>query len=169
MKKIFIIIIIFNLFSSNLRAEIAYIDISFILNNSNVGKSLNIHINKIQNVNSTKYKDIEDNLIKKEKTLIAQQNIINKDEFENKLKLLAEEIKKYRFDKKKSEDILNKIKIDNTKKILNVLNPIITKYVESNSISIVIPKKNIIVGKKKLDITNQIIKLLNDDINRLNF
>ena len=169
MKKIFIIIIIFNLFSSNLRAEIAYIDISFILNNSNVGKSLNIHINKIKNVNSTKYKDIEDDLIKKEKTLIAQQNIINKDEFENKLKLLAEEIKKYRFDKKKSEDILNKIKIDNTKKILNVLNPIITKYVESNSISIVIPKKNIIVGKKKLDITNQIIKLLNDDINRLNF
>tara|TARA_A100001011_G_scaffold166019_1_gene174680 strand:+ start:5606 stop:6115 length:510 start_codon:yes stop_codon:yes gene_type:complete len=169
MKKIFIIIIILNLFSSNLRAEIAYIDISFILNNSNVGKSLNIHINKIKNVNSTKYKDIEDDLIKKEKTLIAQQNIINKDEFENKLKLLAEEIKKYRFDKKKSEDILNKIKIDNTKKILNVLNPIITKYVESNSISIVIPKKNIIVGKKKLDITNQIIKLLNDDIDRLNF
>ena len=169
MKKIFILIIIFNLFSSNLRAEIAYIDISFILNNSNVGKSLNIHINKIKNVNSTKYKDIEDDLIKKEKTLIAQQNIINKDEFENKLKLLAEEIKKYRFDKKKSEDILNKIKIDNTKKILNVLNPIITKYVESNSISIVIPKKNIIVGKKKLDITNQIIKLLNDDIDRLSF
>ena len=169
MKNIFILIIIFNLFPSNLRAEIAYIDISFILNNSNVGKSLNIHINKIKNVNSTKYKDIEDDLIKKEKTLIAQQNIINKDEFENKLKLLAEEIKKYRFDKKKSEDILNKIKIDNTKKILNVLNPIITKYVESNSISIVIPKKNIIVGKKKLDITNQIIKLLNDDIDRLNF
>jgi len=169
MKKIFIIIIILNLFSSNLRAEIAYIDISFILNNSNVGKSLNIHINKIKNVNSTKYKDIEDDLIKKEKTLIAQQNIINKDEFENKLKVLAEEIKKYRFDKKKSEDILNKIKIDNTKKILNVLNPIITKYVESNSISIVIPKKNIIVGKKKLDITNQIIKLLNDDIDKLNF
>ena len=169
MKKIFILIIIFNLFSSNLRAEIAYIDISFILNNSNVGKSLNMHINKIKNVNSTKYKDIEDNLIKKEKTLIAQQNIINKDEFEKKLKVLAEEVKKYRFDKKKSEDILNKIKIDSTKKILSVLNPIITKYVELNSISIVIPKKNIIVGKKKLDITNQIIKLLNDDIDRLNF
>ena len=169
MKNIFILIIIFNLFPSNLRAEIAYIDISFILNNSNVGKSLNIHINKLKNVNYTKYKDIEDDLIKKEKTLIAQQNIIDKDDFENKLKLLAEEIKKYRGDKKKSEDILNKIKIDNTKKILNVLNPIITKYVESNSISIVIPKKNIIVGKKKLDITNQIIKLLNDDIDRLNF
>ena len=128
-----------------------------------------MHINKIKNVNSTKYKDIEDNLIKKEKTLIAQQNIINKDEFDNKLKLLAEQIKKYRFDKKKSEETLNKIKIDNTKKILSVLNPIITKYVELNSISIVIPKKNIIVGKKKLDITNQIIKLLNDDIDRLNF
>ena len=58
--------------------------------------------------------------------------------------------------------ILNKIKIENTKKIFEILNPIITNYVEQNSISLVIPKKNIIVGKKNLDITDEIIKLLNN-------
>ena len=30
-----------------------------------------------------------------------------------------------------------------------------------------IPKKNIVVGRKNLDITNQIIKLLNDNITKL--
>ena len=44
-----------------------------------------------------------------------------------------------------------------------------TNFVNENSISIVIPKKNIIVGKKNLDITNQILILLNKKINKLNF
>ena len=60
-------------------------------------------------------------------------------------------------EKKKNQILnnLNKIKIENTKKILKILNPIITNYVDENSISIVIPKKNIIVGKKNLDITDK--------------
>ena len=71
--------------------------------------------------------------------------------------------------KKIAFDQLNKIKIDKTKEILKILNPIITEYVDLNSISLVIPKKNIIVGKKNLDITNQIIKILNNNIKKLKF
>ena len=37
----------------------------------------------------------------------------------------------------------NKIKIENTKEILRILNPIITKYVENNDISLVLKKTNI--------------------------
>ena len=49
------------------------------------------------------------------------------------------------------------------------LNPIIAKYVEDNSISIVLPKKSIIVGKKKLDITNKIITMLNEKVKVIDF
>ena len=55
------------------------------------------------------------------------------------------------------------------KEILELLNPIITNYVESNSIIMVLPKKNIIVGKKNLDISDQIINLLNYKIIKINF
>ena len=72
-------------------------------------------------------------------------------------------------EKKSSIDKINNIKIENTKKILKYLNPIITKYVDDNSISLVIPKKNIIVGKNNLDITDQIIILLNDQVKSLEF
>ena len=71
--------------------------------------------------------------------------------------------------KKSSLKKLNKIKIDNTKKILEILNPIIKNYVDKNSISLVMPKKNIIVGKKNLDITDEIVKLLNDKVQSLDF
>ena len=136
---------------------------------SDVGKFVNDHINKIKNENNSKFKEKENKLIDKEKLLISQKNILNEAEFNKRIAVLTEEVKKYRADKKDSIDRINKIKIDYTKEILKSLNPIIAKYVDLNSISLVIPKKNIIVGKKNLDITDQIIKLLNDNIKKINF
>ncbi len=171
MKKIFFFVFFFInvIISTNVKAKIAYIDINYILKTSEVGKFLNAHIEKKKNKYTEKYKEIEKDLVEKEKTLIAQQNILNKEEFENKVQILTNEVQIYREDKKSNLDNLNKFKVENTKKILKVLNPIITNFVNENSISIVIPKKNIIVGKKNLDITDQILILLNKKINKLNF
>ena len=169
MKKLIILIFLFVFLSFNSNAEIAYIDMNLILKESKIGESLNNHIRKIKDEHISKYKKIEKNLVKKEKVLINQQNIMDKNEFEKKLTLLSEEIKTYRKEKKNSENELNKIRIENTKKILEILNPIITNFVENNAILIVLPKKNIIVGKKSLDITNQIISLLNNSSGKLNF
>ncbi len=170
MKNILIatLIFLFNL-QTNIKAEIAYIDINLILNTSDVGKYLNNYIQNINNKNLSIYKKKEVELLNKEKLLIAQQNILEKKEFEKKFKNLSNEVQKYRSERKKNTDEINQIKIQNTKKILNLLNPIITKYVENNSISLVIPKKNIIVGKKNLDITAKIITILNNQVKSLDF
>ena len=169
MKKKILIFILFNVLTFNAKAQIVYIDINYILNSSEVGKNLNNYLVRIKNQNSSKYEKIENDLVNKEKSLIAQQNILEKEEFQKKLKKLTSEVQKYRSDRKVSLEELNNIKINKTKEILSALNPIITKYVDENSISIVIPKKNIVVGRKNLDITNQIIKLLNNNITKLDF
>ena len=169
MKKYFVGIIFFLFSSFYTYAQIVYIDINFILNSSEVGKSLNIHIKKIRDENMISYKEIEDQFIRKEKELLAQKNILKKEKFDQKLKVLSNEINIYKKEKKSSLNKLNKIKLDNTKKILEILNPIITNYVDKNSISLVVPKKNIIVGKKNLDITDEIVKLLNDKVKSLDF
>ncbi len=169
MKLIFLILIIINIFTIGSKAEIAYLDMSMLLKKSDVGKSLNEKITLLKTNHITKFKQIESKLISKEKSLLAQKNILDQNEFEKKLDLLSEEIKKFRSDKKLSENKLNKIKIEDTTEILKILNPIITNYVDQNSISIVIPKKNIIVGKKKLDITNEIINLLNLEATNIKF
>ena len=169
MKKFFFYFLIFIIFPLNTFAKVAYIDLKLILKESDVGKFVNDHINKIKNENYSKFKEKENKLIDKEKLLISQKNILNEVEFNKRIAVLTEEVKKYRADKKDSIDRINKIKIDYTKEILKSLNPIIAKYVDLNSISLVIPKKNIIVGKKNLDITDQIIKLLNNNIKKINF
>ena len=167
--KSFFTIIFINFLIFHANAEIAYIDIDVILKSSKVGKFLNTHIEKKEIELKKKYTEIENDLKNKEKTLIAQQNILNKEDFEKKLKILSQEVQKYRSDKRSSYENLKKFKIENTKQILEILNPIITNFVDLNSISIVIPKKNIIVGKKKLEITDKIISLLNDNTQKLNF
>ena len=169
MKRILYLIFFINLLINNSFAEIAYIDMNYLLNKSEVGKSLNTYIDEMRNKKQIELKEIEDKLIKKEKLLISQQNILNKDEFEKKLNSLSVEVNEYRSDKNSFKEELNNIKIKNSKKILQILNPIITKYVEENSISLVLPKKNIIVGKKNLEITDKIIKLLNEKVKSLNF
>ena len=149
--------------------KIAYIDINFILIHSLVGQKIEKHINKIEEENIKKFKDQEKILKEKEKIIIAQKNILDKKKIENKISLLNIEINNYRNERKKLTDELKIKKIEYTKKILNHLNPIITSFVDENSISIVLPKKNIIIGKKKLDITSDIINLLNNELKEIEF
>ena len=52
MKKLFLIIIFFQLISIKSYSQIVYIDMNLILNNSQVGKSLNSYLKKI---NDKKY------------------------------------------------------------------------------------------------------------------
>ena len=44
------------------------------------------------------------------------------------------------------------------------LTPILADYAKKNSISYIIPKQSIIIGKKELDITSSILEILNSKI-----
>jgi len=170
MKYIVIIfILIINISSSSAEIKLAYIDIGYILKKSQVGLYINDHISEIENNNLNKFKIKETLLKNKEKQIIAQKNILEKKELEQKLIGLNEEIKKYRLEKKEIVENLNNKKIEYTKEVLTFLNPVIKKYVEDNSISIVFPKKNIVVGKTDLDITNDVLDLLNNEIKTIDF
>ena len=105
----------------------------------------------------------------KENDIIKKKNIIEKNEFEKKINILKGEIKKYRNKKLLFKKEIDKEKIKYTKVLLKTLNPIISKYVQDNSITIVFPKKSIITAKKNLDITNSIMQLLNSQLSKIDF
>ena len=48
--------------------------------------------------------------------------------------------------------------------LLKLINPILTKFSEDNKISIILKKKNLIIGKTTLDITGEIIKIIDNEI-----
>ena len=157
MKKFFLIILfLFNLNLSHANDDIVYIDINFILENSIVGKSINTQIKNLQNKEN-------------EKKLISQKNILDEKQFKNEVDKHKKDLSDYRNQKKTMFDNLNKKKSEYLKKVLNSLNPIISKYVEENEISLVLQKNNIIVAKKELDITNKILDLLNEQIKEIKF
>ena len=170
MKKFIIFLFFFSSFEiSYADNKIAYIDINNILNNSIVGKSISLHINNIKEKKNDEFSLLENQLLKKEEDIIKKKNIIEKNEFEKKVDLLKKEIDDYTNQRKIFDKEIEEKKIKYTKIVLNSLNKIIAKYVEENSISLVFPKKNIIIAKKNLDITSIIMELLNNELKQINF
>ena len=51
--------------------------------------------------------------------------------------------------------------------ILNHVNEILTKYSKSESISLIIEKKNVVIGKTDLDVTSDILSLLDKKIKKI--
>ena len=48
--------------------------------------------------------------------------------------------------------------------MVNEINKILTQYASDNLVSLIIQKKNIIIGKTELDITSQVLKEFNSKI-----
>ena len=65
MKKLKIIILLIFCFNSNSFSQIVYIDMNYLLNNSKIGKSLNLHLIEINNQYQEKFNRIEKDLKKK--------------------------------------------------------------------------------------------------------
>ena len=168
MKKYFLIFFIL-IFTENLYADnkIIYIDINKIISNSESGKYLNKELNKINNENITEFKNIEKELKAEEESILKQKNILKESEFNSKVSELREKVKSYNEFKNKKNNDLKKLRDNAAKKILDILNLILSEYSVKNSISLIIDKKNIIIGKSELDVTNQIMDLLNKKIKKV--
>ncbi len=170
MKKIILLFtIILNFEYCYADNKIVYIDINNILNNSIVGKSISTHLQNIKDNKSKEFLLIEKKLLDKEKDIIKKKNILEKKIYDEQVLLLSNEVKEYNLKKKNFKKEIDEKKIKYTKVVLNSLNPIVSKYVEENSISIVLPKKNLIIAKKELDITIIIMNLLNNELKQIDF
>ena len=165
MNKI-ITFIIFFLISTSVSSQnkIAYIDMEKILNESISGKKYLSNLNKLNLSLLEDLKIKEKILIQEEKLLSSKKNIINKDEFNKELKILKQKIA----DHNNTKDIeFKKIKKNQqmmTIKLLEAINPILKEYSTKNSISIVLQKRNIVIGDTSLDITMKILEIINTKI-----
>ena len=169
MKLIFFIILtIFKLEIALASENIAFIDLNYIINNSVAGKKINIAINELSEEKNKDFKVIETEIKKDENDLITKKNIIEESIYNKKVNEIRNRINNYKLERQKYNKNLNDKKIKYNNLLLEKLNPIISDYVEKNSISIVLPKKMIIIGKKNLDITKQILGALDKSVQKIN-
>ena len=164
--KFFLPLIIFFIISSPVTSEqkIVFVDMDRLVSISKPGSSIFDQLKDINNENLNFLKEEEKKFKEKEKKLIAQKNIISETEFKNKVDELKSEINNYNQNRKKMIEKFNKLKVENTNNLLKLINPILTKYSIENEISIILQKKDLIIGKTELDITDEIIKTIDNEI-----
>ena len=131
---------------------------------SKAGSSIFNQLKDINNKNLNFLKNEEKKFKEKEKKLIAQKNIISETDFKKEVDTLKSEINNYNQNRNKTIKKFNKLKIENTNNLLKLINPILTQYSTENEISIILQKKDLIVGKTELDITDDIITIINKEI-----
>jgi len=168
----FILIIILTIFKFEIaiaNEKIAFIDLNFILNNSTAGKSINSFINDLSKEKNKDFEVIENEIKEDENELISKKNIIEESIYNQKVNEIRLRINNYKLERQKYNKSLNDKKIKYNKLLLEKLNPIISNYVEKNSITVVLPKKMIIIGKKNLDITSQVLDVLDKSFQKINF
>ncbi|WP_415324187.1 OmpH family outer membrane protein [Candidatus Pelagibacter sp. Uisw_127] len=158
--------VLFGFIFTSANSDISFIDMDKVLISTKVGSSVVKQIIEIEKANSAEFKKKEEELKDKEAKIIAQKNILDSEEFKKKVSNLRSQINDYNLNRQKILKNINKKKIDNTKELLKLINPFLVKYSEDNSISIILQKKDIIVGKSNLDITNDVIKIIDKNISK---
>ena len=162
---IYILIIFFSTISlSESNENIAYIDLDNIVKNTKAGKSIIDKLKVSKDTALKKFEKKEKALKKVEEDINKQKNVLSKEELKNKISDFRKEIASFRNDREKLINDFNTKKIQEFDKFFKKITPIIGEYVEQKNIDIVLDKKNIFLANKNNDITNEIIKLIDDKI-----
>jgi outer membrane protein len=165
-KLISSILVIFLLFTNQVFSEqkIAFIDMDKVISTSKPGSSILKQLTDLNKKNLKFLKDEEKIFKEKETKLISQKNIISETDFKNKVNELKSEIKSYNQSRNKMLADFNKLKIDNTNNLLELINPILVKFSNDKEIAIILQKKDLVVAKTQLDITDEVIMIINAEV-----
>ena len=121
-----------------------------------------LKIKHLVDTKNQKFFTNEENKLKEgERDLLKKKNIITKEEYQKKTDELRKKVIDYHSKRKLSLEKIARQRAEAKVELLKSLDPIIEKYINENNISIVLDKKNIIIGKDNLDITNIITERLN--------
>jgi len=169
LKKLILFTTLFLFYFSNSFADNSYfIDFSKVLNKSKVGIQAQSNLKKKFESESNKFKKQETDLKKEESEIISQKKTITKEEYKKKVETLRKKVTDHQSNKQKSFNNIAKSRREAKNKLINAVKPIIKKYMEDNKVRMVIDKKFVVLGDSSLEITDQIINILNKSLTSLN-
>ena len=161
-KKILLVLFIFFGINHSLFADnVYYLDFRYILNESNAGKKAQTFLkNKLEKG----FKDIkskEKALQDEEKKIIQQKKIISQEEYKKKVSELRIKVSSLQKQRNSLLESVSKQRAKARSELLKNLNPIIKDYMVEKKIRMVLDKKSLLVADDNLDITKDIMSLLN--------
>ena len=159
---LFLLIFHINILSAN--EKTAFIDVDYIIQNSNIGKKAlnNIKALDIKNVNKFESKD--KSLRELESSIRSKKNIISEVDFNNEVKAFQQKVKDFTTEKDQTVRDFNKFRKQELEKIFKLFNPIMNTYMQQNSVNILIDTKNIFMGNSEANLTEDILKKINEEL-----
>ena len=168
-SKFFFIILFSISLHSYLFADVPrYLDFKFILNSSVAGKKAQ---NFLKNQLESGLKNIsqkEKKILEEEKSIINQKKILSQEEYKKKVSELRKKVSSLQKERSSLLESVAKKRSKAKETLLKNLNPLVKEYMIKNNIRMVIDKKNLLLADDKLDITKDVMELLNKKLNSIN-
>jgi len=162
--KIFVVTFLLLIYTNaSAEQKVAYLDMTFVLNNSKAGKGAQDFLQKSFKENQKIFLDKENSLKKEESDLLAQKSILTKEEYEKKSNSLRKKVIDYQSQRRTSLEKITTQRAESRQKLIEKLDPILKTYIEENDISMIIDRKNVLMGNTNLDITSIIVEKLNKE------
>ena len=166
-KTILLTTLLLFYFSSSFADTSYFIDFNKVLNNSKAGGEAQKKLKKKFEDETSKFKKVEADIRKEETKIISQKKSITNEEYKEKVGELRQKVADLQKNKKASFVKITKARNDARITLLKSVNPIIKKYMQENKIRLVIDKKSVLVGDNDLEITDQIIGILNKEVSSI--
>tara|TARA_B100001059_G_C17766857_1_gene546132 strand:+ start:689 stop:1213 length:525 start_codon:yes stop_codon:yes gene_type:complete len=168
-KKILTIVFIFSLNTLSSQAEIPhYLNFKLILNQSDAGKKAQSFLKNKLDKGIKNLKEKEKKIQQEEKKIIEQKKIIAPEEYKKKVTELRSKVSSLQKERNTLLDSVAKQRTRARNELLKNLNPIIQEYMNQKKIRMVVDKKSLLLADTNLDITKDIMSLLNKKLKSIN-
>jgi len=159
--------VIFLSTQSKSEIKVAFVEMDTLMRESLVGKSLMIQINKMEKKNQKYFNDYKKKLATEKNKINSQKTILSEEEYNKKIISLNKDYKNFQTDGKNKINLLQSKKNKAMQKILSELKILLSDYSNKNNLTFIIDQKNIIIGKADLNITSEILKLLDINLKKI--
>ena len=153
-----------SLANSNNEDNIAIINIDYVIQNSNIGKKFlsNIQSQDQKNLDNLKNKNIF--LQELESSIKKKKNIISNEAYDKEVLEFQKKFKEFSEEKNQIVREFNDFKQKELENLFKKINPIINDYMEQNSVKILFDSKNIFMSSNELNLTDDILKKINNEL-----
>ena len=98
-----------------------------------------------------------------ESSIKKKKNVISDEAYNKEVIDFKKKFQEFSKEKNKIVKEFNVFKKKEIENIFKKINPIINSYIEENSVDLLLDSKNIFMGAKKLDLTEDILKKINKE------
>ncbi len=165
--------VIFLFFHINANAEnypntsIGVLDLNKVLVDAKAAKKAAEDIDKIAQDIENELKNSDEGMIKEQNKLLEAQSIMAPEAFELKRKEYEEKVQNYSISRQNKLLSVEKLIENSRNEILDQLKPILEEISETKGITVLLEKGTVLLNADTMDITEEVIKILNKKLPKI--